>query len=102
MDGLISIPEFMAHLKKEGLVIIRADELAAAQHAELRELQRRYMRQKALKTAQVIEAKLLPLKSKEGIRHWIKDGTLRPGEAYQDEKKVWWVLTNAIKRLGYE
>jgi hypothetical protein len=101
MEGLISIPEFMAYMKTEGLVLVRADELEAAKYAQLREMQRRYMKRKSLMICEVIEAKLLRVQSSQGIRHWIKEGKILPTEAYQDTNKVWWVMTAAIKRLGY-
>jgi len=44
MQGLISIPDFVAHLQAEGLVIIKAADFAAATDFAQRERRRRLMK----------------------------------------------------------
>jgi len=102
MEGLISIPDFMAHLKDNGLVIVNANDIAMASDYERRELQRKLMKKKVISFPDVIRAGFLPLKSVDGIHHWVRGGKVFiKGEVYQQTNNRWVMATAALKRLGY-
>lgn len=95
----IDANEFIETLKSHGLVIVSVNEFEAGK-AEIR---RRLMRKKALSLKEIVDHKLLPVKSKKGVNDWILSGKIKPTETYQEQsgKKTVMVLTSAIKRLGY-
>lgn len=95
----ISASEFMAMLKDEGLVIVSLADLQLASS----DLQKKLMKRKSLSLTEIVNAKLLPLKSSKGITDWIKSGRIKEGEWYQESsgKKRIMILTLAITRLGW-
>lgn len=101
MQGLVKIQDFMNHLKAEGLVIVRGDELVNHKEAALRNLQRKYMKKVAITYKQVIDAQLLPVTSKQSIQRWVDTGKFKKGEVYETSKGVRMIMTSAIVRLGY-
>jgi len=101
MDGLISIPEFMAHLKAEGLVIVNVNDIAMASDYQRRETQRKWLKKQVIPFTEVIRAGFFPLTSVEGLHHWRRDNKFKENEVYQDSKKRWMMMVSAIKRLGY-
>jgi len=92
----------MDHLKAEGLVIVRGDELANHKEASLKVLQKKYMKKKSLTFKEILDAELLPVKSKQGIESWINRGHIKPAEVGEAKNGVRFILTSAIRRLGYE
>jgi hypothetical protein len=59
------------------------------------------MKQKSISIREIVDAKLLPLRSKEGVRQWIKSNIIRPEEVLISSNGQIKILTVAIKRLGY-
>jgi hypothetical protein len=102
MEGTISIPDFMAHLRSEGLVIVSAAELEASRLLAERESQRKLMRKKAIAFAEVIKAGFIPgITTNQGLVHWVNSGRINLGEAYKETNGRWMLMTSALRRLGY-
>lgn len=103
MAGLqyIEVNEFMEHLRAHGLVIVKGDELDNVEQAKLERLQKKLMKRAEVTFGDVVRAKLLPLKTRQGVQSWVDSGAIKPGEhgVYKNGRR--WVLTSAIKRLGY-
>lgn len=95
----ISAFEFMEMLKAEGLVIVSLSDLQISTS----QLQSKLMKRKSISLTDIINSKLLPLKSSKGIIDWIKSGKIKEGEWYQESsgKKRIMIMTLAIKRLGW-
>lgn len=97
----IEVNQFMQMLKRKDLVIVSRSELLADKDAELMRLRRDSLKKKSLTFKQVLDLKLLPIKSKQGLQNWINEGTILPGEVYETKKGIRMILTAALKRLGY-
>lgn len=97
---LISVDDFMNHLKAEGLVIVRADEIGVSAHIELADFRKRMMKKRAISYSNVLKMKVLPVKTVNGLASWI-ERNLKPDETYQETKgkKCRMIMTSAIKRF---
>jgi len=96
----INANEFIESLLSKGLIIVSASEFEASKDIE----RKRAMRKKALSLKEIVDYKLLPLKSKKGVESWITRGKIKPEEIYRESSGLnrVMVLTSAIRRLGYE
>jgi len=94
---------FVQQLKDNNLVVADPAKFTATKADDLDRLRHRYLKAPSLTLVQILEAKLLPLTSKQGIRHWIAEGKIMPGEVIHPKTKNGGVkiLTSAIRRLGY-
>lgn len=99
MEGVVRISEFMDHLKANDLVIVKRGELLDSARINLELMQADFLKRKYLSCSEIIKAKLLPLKSDEGIRHWIKRGVIHEDEIFYTSTNRLRILTSAIKRL---
>jgi len=95
----INANEFLESLKLRGLVIVSAKEFEAVKDLD----RRRVMRKESLSLKEIVDYRLLPVKSKKGVENWITLGKIKPDETYREStgKKRIMVLTSAIRRLGY-
>lgn len=101
----INAGQFLDMMKAERLVLVPEEMLsrllANDKQADLRDMQKRYMRRSALTYKEIIEARLLPLKSKQGIEKWIRAKIIKDTEVLRPTGKPRKILTSAIRRLGY-
>lgn len=101
MEGLIKVQDFMDHLKHNDLVIVSRKDLLDASKIDLDLLRRDSLKKKNLSIKQIIDAKLLPITTKSGVRNWIAEGKFKPDEVFKTTVGEIRILTSAIKRLGY-
>jgi len=100
MDGLISIPDFMAHLKAEGLLLIKATDLAELKMLERDQKHRDWLKQKTVTVTQAAE--LLNC-SDTTIRRFIDDPKTVPKSELIKKGNRILISTQTVKRLrGYE
>lgn len=97
---LIDIAEFMNHLKAEGLVIVRADEIGVSAHIHLADFRKRMMKKKSISFSDVLKMQVLPVKTVNGLASWV-ERNLKPDETYQETKgkKCRMIMTSAIRRF---
>jgi|LakMenEpi03Aug12_release.lakeMendotaPanAssembly.Ray.scaffolds.fasta_scaffold2372292_1 hypothetical protein len=101
MEGTVKIKDFMDHLKANNLVIVSKSDFVAVSEEDLQLKRSMLMKQKSISIREIVDAKLLPLRSKEGVRQWIKSNIIRPEEVLISSNGQIKILTVAIKRLGY-
>jgi hypothetical protein len=101
MEGFVNISEFVDYLKSNDLVIVSKSEFAAVTDEDLNLLRARMLKRKSLSISEIIQCKLLPLNSKQGVLHWINGGIIKEDEMYKNASGKIYILTSAIKRLGY-
>jgi hypothetical protein len=101
MDRLISVDDFMQHLKQNDLLIVSRKDLLDSSRIELDLKRRDLMKKKDLSIKDVIDGKFLPIGTKSGIRIWIKEGKIKEDEVYKNRAGQIRILISAIKRLGY-
>ena len=101
MEGLVKISELVDFLKANNLVIVSKTDFAAVTDEDLNLLRVRMLKKRAVTIAEIVNAKLLPLTSKQGVLHWINNEIIKPDEVYKNHVGKIYVLTSAIKRLGY-
>jgi len=97
---LVDVNDFMNALQERGLLIVSAAEFEVGKNLK----RKRLMKRKALSLKEIIDHNLLPIKSKEGLNKWVRNGKIKPDETYVESEgmKRIMILTSAIKRLGYE
>ena len=91
----------MRHLEKNNLVIVHKNVLEHVVEEDLQMKRTRLLNQKTVSLREIVDGKLLPLNSKESVRHWIKSEKIRPDEVFVMAGGQIKILTSAIKRLGY-
>lgn len=96
--GVINIKEFMQHLKDEGLVIVRADEIGLVGESKLNDFRRRMMRRNAISFSDFLKMKLIPITTRNGLQSWAEKN-LKENEFYKGTAKRM-IMTSAITRLG--
>jgi Ni2+-binding GTPase involved in maturation of urease and hydrogenase len=101
MEGLVKISELVDYLKSNDLVIVSKSEFATVTEEDLNLMRARMLKKKSVTLAEIVSARLLPLTSKQGVMHWINNHVIKPEEVYKDQVGKIYVLTSAIKRLGY-
>jgi hypothetical protein len=86
--------------KDRGLVIVSVKEFEAGKEI----IRKKLMKRKALSLSEIVEHRLLPLKTTKGVNDWIIAGKIKATEWYQEQEgyKRIMIATEAIKRLGYE
>ena len=95
----INANDFIETLKNNGLIIVSAAEYEATKDLQSRKM----MKRKAISLKEIVEHRLLPLKTKKGVQDWIDNQKIKPVEWYTEkgsQNKIM-VLTAAIRRLGY-
>jgi hypothetical protein len=101
MSEFINVTDFINHLKQHDLVIVSRSELLNSSKIELDLKRRDFLKKKDLSIKDVIDAKFLPVGTKNGVRNWIAEGKIKEGEVYKNSVGQIRILTSAIKRLGY-
>jgi len=100
MDGFVSIPDLMAHLKAEGILMIHAKDLAELKMLERDQKHRDWLKQKTVTVAQAAD---IIGKSKATIRRFIEDPKTVPKSEIFKKGNAVHISTRTIKRLrGYE
>ena len=97
-NTVIEIESFMAHLKREGLVIVPKDDFMA--DAKIRGLQKKYLKRKSLTIQEILNAEFWSVTSRNSVVNWIKNGTIRPNEHYKSSAGVVMIQTTAVIRLA--
>jgi len=101
MSEFVNVADFMEHLKRNDLVIVSRKDLLNSSKIELDLLRRDLIKKKDLSIKQIIDAKLLPITTKSGVRNWISVGKFKDNEVFKTSVGEIRILTSAIKRLGY-
>ena len=101
MEGLINVSEFMDHLKANDLVIVSRKDLLLHTVTKRELLRKDLLKRKWLTLREIIEAELLPLKTKQGIRDWITSGKIKAAEVMKNSQGSLLISFSAIERLGY-
>ena len=99
MKGLISITDFIDHLKANDLVIVSKKQLLDNETLKVELLRKDLLKRKSMSMQDVVNGKFIPVQSKSGVRSWIDSGKIKDGEVYHDSKGRIMILTSAIKRL---
>lgn len=102
MEGYVKISDFMNHLKENNLLIVSKNDFVAATEEDFNLKRSRLLKQRAVTLHEIVEGRLLPLTTKQGIRHWIEKGIIQQSEVMKSRNGTIKILTSAIKRLGYE
>lgn len=92
--------DFMKMLKSNNLIIVSASEFEANNQI----LRKKLMKRKAISCSEIVKAGFFPIKSSKTVLDWCQNGKIKPTEFYQEEtgKNRIMILTQAIKRLGYD
>lgn len=101
MTKVVDINEFVSYLKANDLVIVSASEFQANKQVELNVLRARLLKKKAVSVNEVVQGKLLPYSTKQGVRHWMERERLVKNEDWYQEsqgKKRVMILTDVIKK----
>ncbi|WKW47289.1 DUF1811 family protein [Myroides sp. JBRI-B21084] len=99
---VVAVNDFLNHLKENGLVIGKASEFVGNLEFDLQVKRNQLKKQKAVTFKQVLDAKILPVKSKTALEYWIEKGKFKPGETYKCAKtNRIMILTSALVRLNY-
>lgn len=83
---VVEVSEFMNFLKQNDLVIVSASEFQANKQIELNALRARLLKKRAVSINEIVQAKLLPYSTKQGVRHWM-DKNLKQNEHWYQETK---------------
>lgn len=97
----IDINEFMQLLQDKNLVIVSAAEFEAGHLLKLEAKRKQLLKRTALTFKEVLELKLLPITTKQGIENWITTGRIKKEEVFMSQAGKRMMLVSAIKRLGY-
>lgn len=97
---VVEVSEFMNFLKANDLVIVSASEFQANRQIELNALRARLLKKRALSINDIVQAKLLPYSTKQGVRHWMDKNLKQNEHWYQEAKgqKRIMILTEVIKK----
>jgi DNA-binding XRE family transcriptional regulator len=96
MNGLVSIPDFMAHLKAEGLVIINAADFAEANALRRAQNHAKWLKQKSMTYAHAAD---IIGQSRRTLERMIEKETVRPNELLTIGG-VKHIMTITVKRLA--
>lgn len=96
-NQVVSVAEFMQHLKDNNLVIVRQDELE--KNAEINRMQ--LLKRKDLSLSEIVKAKFFNVKDTETLRRWCLSGKFSKDGFYQLQNGQFRILTTAIKTKLY-
>lgn len=96
----ISMDELVDFLRSNSLIIVSSAEFEANNLIKRKKL----MKRKSLSLKEIIDAKFFPIKDTQTLIAWCENGKIKPDEWYQETngRKQVMILTQAIKRLGYD
>jgi hypothetical protein len=98
---LIDVNEFMQLLQDKNLVIVSSAEFEAGNILKLEAKRKQYLKRTSLTFKEVLELKLLPITSKQGIENWIATGKIKSDEVFVSSSGKRMILVSALKRLEY-
>lgn len=98
--NVIHANEFADYLRQNGLVIISAAEVSNIEMVKINQLRADLRRKKALTLTEIVEAKLLAVKSQQALRHWIKNGKIRENEFFKDSNGHVQITWECIHRIS--
>ena len=99
---VVPVNEFLNYLKVNGLVIGKAEDFIGEREWQLQEQRAKLKKLKAATFKQVLDANILPVKSKTALNYWIAEGKFKTGETYKCAKsKKLMILTSALVRMGF-
>lgn len=101
MTQLIDTKEFIQCLKNEGLVIISQKELDRISVKKLMVKRDDLLSKKSLTLKEILSLEILPVKSKQALRTWIKDGKILQKEVTVLDSGIIKIQTSFLYRLGY-
>lgn len=99
---VIEVPAFMEFLKENGLMIGKASDFVGKKEFDLNVHRANIVKKTAITLKEVLDAKILPVKSKHAVNYWIEQGKFKEGETYKCAKtNKTMILVSALVRLGY-
>ena len=101
MENVIKISEFIKTLKSEGLVIVSVKELDRLTGQKVLLNRKDLLKRQALTIREMLLLEVLPVKTKQGIRYWIEDGTIMESEVIRNHNGLIKIRTSFLKRKGY-
>lgn len=101
MEGVVNIKDFVQYLEQNNLVVVDKKLFDTVVQEDLQVKRSRLLKQPSITLREIIDAKLLPLSTKQSVRHWIKNEIIKPNEVLKMKNGQIKILSSAIKRLGY-
>lgn len=101
MEGFVNIKDFVQYLEQNNLVVVDKKLFDTVVQEDLQVKRSRLLKQPSITLREIIDAKLLPLSTKQSVRHWIKNEIIKPNEVLKAKNGQIKILSSAIKRLGY-
>lgn len=100
--NVIEVPVFMEFLKENGLMIGKASDFVGKKEFDLNVLRANLKKKKSVSFKEILDAKILPVKSKHAINYWIAQGKFKEGETYKCAKsnKIM-IMVSALVRMGF-
>ena len=100
MNGdVVNLKDFVNHLEHNGLMVVRKNDYLKKSGLELAKKQKAFFRKRDVTLLEIVRAKVVNVTTKQGLRVWIKDGTIREDEHFKTKKGVIMVRIRAIERL---
>ena len=100
MNGdVVNLKDFVNHLEHNGLMVVRKDDYLKKSGLELAKIQKEFFGKTNVTLLQIVRAKVVNVTTKQGLRVWIKDGTIREDEHFKTSKGVIKVRVKAIERI---
>lgn len=78
MAEFVNISDFMNHLKQNDLVIVSRQELLEQEHIKVALIRDRIERKRWLTIKEIVDAELLPVRTKQAVLQWIKTERIKP------------------------
>jgi len=100
MNGeVVNLKDFVNHLEHNGLMIVRKNDYLKRSGLELAKKQKEFFGKTNVTLLQIVRAKVVNVTTKQALRVWIKDNTIREDEHFKTSKGVIKVRVTAIERL---
>jgi hypothetical protein len=103
MEGNINIKDFVNYLRHNDLVIINRKELTDLEYVKVQMAKTAALKKPWLSLKEIVDAQLVPgIRSKQGLREWIKSGKIKEGQYAKNDKGEIRILTSVVKTFSYE
>lgn len=99
MKGRVDVQEFVKHLKDNGLLIVKKEEYLEATGLRIIKLQKELFKRDNSTLLQVVNAKVLPLTTKNGLKNWIANGKIKNDEHFINKEGKRVISTKGIIRI---
>lgn len=100
--NVIEVPVFMEFLKENGLMIGKASDFVGKKEFDLNVHRANITKKKAVTLKEVLDAKILPVKTKNGLNYWIEQEKFKDGETYKCAKtNKTMIMVSALQRMGF-